>query len=94
MSNHLPNISLAIGNYRAAYKGRTPEVNNKEFTAIDERISNSAMLTVEEKKRLYKKLTKLARLVERQNRIQQNKAMKDNQGIVYELNENFGLNRK
>ncbi|MBE6148390.1 MAG: hypothetical protein E7167_02720 [Firmicutes bacterium] len=86
-------LSIAIANYRSAFKGRSPEVNNKELTAIDDRISKSEMLTVDEKKKLYRKLTKLAKQVEKENRRQQNAAMKDNHNIIDDLSDSFGLGR-
>ena len=87
------NACIALGNYRASYKNRTPDVNVKELEAIDRSIASSTMLTLEEKKRLYKKMTKLARQVERRNGRQQAQAIKDSKDILEELSEVEGRSR-
>lgn len=88
------NLVAQIGAYRSTFKKRSQEVNQIEFEVLDRKISESTMLTVDEKKRLYKKLTALARSVERQNRKIQNKALSDNRGIMDVLDEELGYGRK
>lgn len=88
------NACILIGRCRAAYKTRTPEVNIRELKAIDHNISTSVDLTFEEKTRLYKKLTKLSRQVERYNRKTQNKAFKESAKIIDGLNDDVSLGRR
>jgi len=80
-------ISSQIGNFRANYKTRTPEVNNIGLEAIDKKIVESSQLTFEEKKLLYKKLAKMARKVVRLNRKQQADAIKNSNSIAEELSK-------
>lgn len=86
-------LSMAIGSYRSVYKKRDIATNNAELQGLDTKIASSTLLTIEEKKRLYVKLGKLAKQVEKNNRIQQAKAAKATHNIVEELNEEPTLTR-
>lgn len=88
-------ISLAIVSLRSDYKKQTPQVNNNKIAKVDKDISASTMLTIEEKKRLYKKIAALSKTIERYNRRKQAKAMKESKHILNEFDEEmeYGLGR-
>lgn len=58
-------LYFKIENFYASYKNRAAEVNMEEIKELNQAIGHSADLTIEEKTRLYKKLQKLARKVEK-----------------------------
>ena len=61
-------INLKIANFRLNYKTKNIETLNLDLANIDRDIANTSTLTIPEKKKLYKKLAKLARIVDRVNR--------------------------
>ncbi len=86
-------LSMAIGAYRSVYKTRDIATNNAELQGLDTKIASSTLLTIDEKKRLYVKLGKLAKQVEKNNRVQQAAAAKATHDVVEDLNEEVSFTR-
>ena len=86
-------ICQMVANFRVNYKNASVADNNKGLENIDNVISASKGLTFEEKKRLYRKLTRLAKAVERVNRKNQKNAMDNANDILGTLEEETSRGR-
>lgn len=86
-------ICQMVANFRVNYKNASVLDNNKGLENIDNVISASKGLTFEEKKRLYRKLTRLAKAVERVNRKNQKNAMDNANDILGTLEEETSRGR-
>ena len=79
------NICQMIANFRVKYKNISVTDSNKGLEDIYNVISNSKGLAFEERKRLYRKLGRVAKAVERINRKKQSKALNDVDDLLSSL---------